>query len=176
MSAVPKSTNACMGKALRREDAMRRLAGGAARVRWVLGALAVVTLAFASPAEALCARQQEDGRWVNVDPNTRDFTRIQLRFICQDQVLNGQLYPPGPPWYVHVWGKCLPNDCDWGEVDARRLDSGHVYAVFDQGFVKTYIYAKMSQYRPGQLWVYAWTDFRDPSRPDFALQSWFQRQ
>jgi hypothetical protein len=128
------------------------------------------------PAHASCAAQQEDGNWVNTDPNTRSLTRIQLRFVCQDQVLNGQLYPPGPPWYVHVFGKCHPTDCDWGEVGAQRLSTGHVYALYDQGFAKRYVYARMSQYRPGQLWVYTWTDFTDPNRPDYGVHNWFRRQ
>jgi hypothetical protein len=62
---------------------------------------------------------------------------------------------------------------DWGEVGAQRLSSGHIYAVYDQGFARRYVYAKMSQYRPGQLWVYTWTDFTDP---DYELQNWFVRQ
>ena len=55
----------------------------------------------------VCAEQLEDGSWANVDLNTRSLTRADLRFICQDQVLNGQQYPPGPPWYVHLWGGAL---------------------------------------------------------------------
>ncbi|MCP3961001.1 MAG: hypothetical protein GY719_24410 [bacterium] len=137
----------------------------------------VTVLAVSSPVlvEALCAAQQEDGNWTNVDPNTRGLTRANLRFVCQDLVLNGQLYPPGPPWYVHLYGKCHPTDCDWGEVGARRLESGYVYAEYDQGFAKRYVYARMSRVRPGQLWVWMWTDFRDPGRRDYASSNYFNR-
>ena len=123
----------------------------------------------------LCASQPESGNWINTDPNTRSLTRANLRFVCQDVVHNGELYPPGPPWYANLFGKCHPTDCDWGEVGARRLGSGHIYAVYDQGFAKRYVYAKMSQYRPGQLWVYVRTDFTDPNREDYTSQNWFRR-
>ena len=148
------------------------------RGRWLIVALAIVGLAMALTPEraiALCIQPDEDGNWVNTDPNTRSITRIPLRFVCQDQVLNGQLYPPGPPWYVNVFGKCHPTDCDWSEVGAQRLDSEHIYAFYDQGFAKRYVYAKMSQYRSGQLWVYTWTDFADSNRPDYGVHNWFTK-
>ena len=142
-------------------------------------ALAVIGLAMAlwpKPAMELCSQPEEEGTWQNTDPDTRSLTRIELRFVCQDQIMNGQPYPPGPPWYVHVFGKCHPTDCNWGEVGAQEIGTGHIYAFYDQGFAKRYVYAKMSQYRPGQLWVYTWTDFMDPSRPDYGTQNWFRRQ
>jgi hypothetical protein len=132
----------------------------------------------ASPSVSVmpsCIAQPEDGNWVNTDSGTRSLTRIQLRFVCQDQVLNGELYPPGPPWYMHIFGKCHPTDCDWGEVGAQRLSSGHIFATYNQGFARRYVYAKMSMYRPGQLWVYTWNDFTDPARPDYEVQNWFRR-
>jgi hypothetical protein len=149
----------------------RSLAG----VLLVLAVLALLAVLLQT-AYPLCAAQDEDDWWVNTDPNTRSITRIHLRFVCQDMVLNGELYPPGPPWYVHIYGKCHPSDCDWGEVGAQRLSSDHIYTVYRQGFATRYVYARMSQYRPGQLWVYTWTDFADPNRPDYGSHNWFQRQ
>jgi hypothetical protein len=142
----------------------------------VITATLAVAAAFTSPrAYALCVSPKEEGRWVNVDRNTNSVTRIQLRFVCQDQVLNGKPYPPGPPWYVHVYGKCHPTDCDWREVGAKKLKSGQVYAFYDQGFARRYVYAQMSKYRPGQLWVYIKTDFVDPNRADYNSENWFRR-
>jgi hypothetical protein len=53
---------------------------------------------------------------------------------------NGQLI-------VHVWGKCHPNDCDWGEASAQvftpnagvPMDAGADAAVveFDKGSIQT---------------------------------------
>jgi len=48
----------------------------------------------AQQAYALCLTQQEDGNWINSDSNTRSLARAELRFTCQDQILNGKLYPP----------------------------------------------------------------------------------
>ena len=147
--------------------------------RILLAHLLVYTIAasalFPWSAHALCAQQQEGGRWRNADPNTDSLTRINLRFVCQDQILNGQLHPPGPPWYIYIFARCHPTDCDWGEVGARRLSSGQIYGSYDQGFAKRYVYAKMSQNRPGQLWVYTSTDFVDPSRSDYVVHNWFVR-
>ena len=142
----------------------------------VFAALLLVANAFQQEAHGLCLTQPEDGNWINADSQTRSLTRIELRFTCQDQILNGQLYPPGPPWHVHLWGSCSPQDCDWGEVGAQRLSSNHIYATYNQGFARRYIYARMSQYRPGQLWVYTYTDFTDPGRPDYDVHNWFVRE
>jgi hypothetical protein len=141
----------------------------------VLGAATVVVATtLARPAEALCLTQSEDGKW-HADPNSGGLARIELRFICQDQVHNGQLYPPGPPWYIHVWGTCHPTNCDWGEVPAQRLSSGHIYATYDQGYARRYVYVKMSSLHPGQLWVWTYTDFADSGRRDYSRSDWFTR-
>jgi hypothetical protein len=126
------------------------------------------------PAHALCVQPKEEGRWTNADPNTRSITRVTLRFVCQDQVLNGQPFPPGPPWYVHLWGRCHPTDCDWGEVGATQ-SGGTIHAFYDQGFARRDVWIHMSLFRPGQLWVAIHTDFADPSRPDYDSQDWFVR-
>ncbi|UCE66117.1 MAG: hypothetical protein JSU85_14910 [Candidatus Zixiibacteriota bacterium] len=141
--------------------------------------VSLATVFLTEPAFSLCADPPEDGNWVNTDPNTRGITKINLRFVCQDQILNGELYPPGPPWYMHIWGKCHPNDCDWGEVGAREVNTStrdFIYTVYRQGFATRYVYASMSIYRPGQLWVYIWTDFADPNRPDYEMHNWFRLQ
>jgi hypothetical protein len=145
--------------------------------RLIVAAVVLIAILAPAGASASCIAQPEAGRWINTDAATRSIPRIELRFICQDQVINGELYPPGPPWYVHVWGKCHPTNCDWGEVGATRTGAGHVYAFYDQGFAKRYVYAKMSAYRPGQLWVYTWTHFTDGSgRADYATNNWFRRE
>lgn len=136
----------------------------------------VTLITFQDNADALCIQPPEEGNWVNTDSNTRSLTQINLRFVCQDQILNGQPYPPGPAWYDHIYGKCHPTDCNWGEVGARRLDTDHIYAIYSQGFATRYVYAKMSQYRPGQLWVYTWTNFTDPGRPDYGSHNWFRQE
>lgn len=132
----------------------------------------------AQNAHALCAAQPEDGSWVNSDSNTRSLTRAELRFTCQDQILNGQPYPPGPPWHIHLWGACSPTDCNWGEVGAESVTIGdrtYIHAIYYHGFATRYVYVDMSLYRAGQLWIWMWTDFTDPGRPDYESQNWFIR-
>ena len=143
-------------------------------MRNLLSVLAFICIA--GTAGASCIAQPEDGNWINTDAATRSLTRINLRFVCQDMVINGKLHPPGPPWYMHAFGKCSPSDCDWSEIGAQRLASGHIYAFYDQGFAKRYVFAKMSAYRPGQLWVWMYTDFTDPARSDDEVQNWFRRE
>ncbi len=124
-----------------------------------------------------CAEQREDGKWVNTDPATRGLTRAELRFTCQDQILNGEPYPPGPPWHMRLWGSCSPQDCSWGEVDAENRtvgDRNYVFATYRQGFATRYVYADMSLYRAGQLWIWMWTNFADPERADYEFQGWFR--
>lgn len=133
----------------------------------------------AQQAIALCAAQPEDGNWVNSDQNTRSLTQAELRFTCQDQILNGQLHPPGPPWHIHLRGACSPTDCDWGEVGAESVTVGdrtYIYAVYHQGFATRYVYVDMSLYRAGQMWIWMWTNFTDPNRPDYESQNWFIKQ
>lgn len=125
---------------------------------------------------SLCVLPFVEGNWSNIDSNTRGITKVNVKFICQDQILNGvPCCPPGPAYYVHLWGKCHPSDCDWGEVPARRLDSGHIYATYDHGFAKRYVYIKKSSYRPNTLWMYMYTDFTDPARPDYSMHQWFRK-
>ena len=73
----------------------------------IFAILVLVTIAFQQQAHALCLAQPEDGKWVNADSQTQSITRVELRFTCQDQILNGQLYPPGPPWHVRIGANAL---------------------------------------------------------------------
>lgn len=145
-------------------------------VKLVVSSIIIAAVIFPQSAFALCVQPEEKGTWTNSDTQTSSITRIELEFVCQDQIKNGQPYPPGPPWYVHVYGKCSPTDCDWGRIGAQELSSNQIYASYDQGFAERFIYIAMSQYRPGQLWVYTYTDFSDPDRSDYDVHNWFQRQ
>ncbi len=107
---------------------------------------AIAVLLCAAAANAACIQPPEEGTWIDGE------SRIVLRFVCQDMVINGQLYPPGPPWYLN-------------ELPARQLAStGQIYAVS----ADTRIYAKMSAYRAGQLWVYT-------LRGKSGTHQWFTR-
>jgi hypothetical protein len=72
-------------------------------------------------------------------------------------------------------GRCEPVDCDWHEVGAQRLPTAHILAVFDQGSARRYVYVRMSQSRPDLLWAWIYTDFKDPTRTNYAVYDWFKR-
>jgi hypothetical protein len=127
----------------------------------------------------LCsAPPAEYGNWVNADPNATGIARIELRDCQPVVVCNGNIcsVTNDAGWATHVLGKCSPSNCDWGwSAGAFRLSSGQVYGFYDQGFAKRSVYAKMSAYRPGQLWVHWHTDFTDPARADYDVDEWFVR-
>lgn len=144
--------------------------------RLVMGIAIMAAVFLVTPtgsASASCVSPREQGSWVNADPNTRSITRANIRFICQDVILNGQ--DPGPSYYITLWGKCHPTDCAWGTVPMRRLSSGWLYGTYDQGFAKRHVYAKMSAYRTNQLYIQINNDFVDPGRADYISNDWFRR-
>jgi hypothetical protein len=128
---------------------------------------------------ALCSGHAvEFGDWVNADPNARGIARIELRDCQSVTTCSGNTCTTthDAGWTTHAFGSCSPGNCDWGwSAGTFRLSSGQIYGYYDQGFAKRHVYAKMSQYRPGQLWVYWRTDFVDPNRPDYDLHEWFVR-
>jgi len=140
----------------------------------------------ASPLAAVsqCITPFESGNWTNDDPNTRGITHIKVDFSCNDVILcgvdaNGKVTcsTPGPPFQVHLWGKCSPSDCDWGAVagnDYLAPDGTHwIYAFYNQGFAKRYVYIKPSALFPGHLYMWMFTDFTDPGRADYVMTNWF---
>lgn len=139
-------------------------------------AFAVAAGAEAQQAHALCATPPERGVWRNADPASGGIAQIELRdcqslTTCSGSICQTQF---DVAWKTRVWGKCSPANCDWGwSPAAKRLSSGQVYGAFNQGYAKRYVYAAMSSYRPGQLWVYWRTDFTDPSRADYEKHEWF---
>lgn len=67
------------------------------------------------------------GAWCNNDFNTRENTRILI-------------YIDGENLKVHMWGRCHPTECDWGEVTATAApnDGNSISLVWNKGFaVKT---------------------------------------
>ncbi len=141
---------------------------------------AYIVLATISPQKLFsqCVAPFEEGNWKNIDTATGGITRIDVTFTCQDQVLNGQPYPPGAPFHLHLYGKCSPSDCDWGIADGNPVTIGTtawIRAYYDQGFAKRYVYIKPSVLYPGDLYMWMYTDFVDPGRPDYVLTNWFHK-
>ncbi|MCI0538962.1 MAG: PASTA domain-containing protein [Verrucomicrobiales bacterium] len=62
------------------------------------------------------------GNWVNENTKTGGITRFDVR------QQNGKIF-------VHMWGKCAPRDCDWGEMEGRPSGATRLLITWDQGFV-----------------------------------------
>ncbi len=144
-----------------------------------------VLLSLPHRALAQCVTPFEQGKWTNIDSMTRGITRINVDFTCNDQVLcgidaNGNVTcsTPGAPYHLHLWGKCSPSDCDWGTVDGNDHWVGTikwVFSYYDQGFAKRYVYIKPSVVHPGDLFLWMYTHFTDPSRSDYVFTGWYHR-
>ena len=133
----------------------------------------------AAAARRLCSGHGiEYGDWVNADPASRSIVRAELRDCQPVTRCTGDIcsivHDAG--WTVRLFGSCSPTACDWGwSAGQFRLSSGQIYAYYDQGFARRYVWAAMSLYRPGQLWIAVRTDFVDPGRADYESQNWFVR-
>jgi len=156
-------------------------------LRRIVGIVVVLAVMLpASSANASCIDPFEDGTWLNDDPNTRGIRRVEVGFSCNDVVLcgvdeNGNVHceEPGPPWRVHLFGACSPSDCDWGTVtgqDYYTSDGARwIYAFYNHGFARRYVFIKPSALYPGHLFMWMFTDFSDPSRPDYVSRNWFHK-
>ncbi|HGZ70824.1 MAG TPA: hypothetical protein ENK74_05450 [Nitratifractor sp.] len=55
--------------------------------------------------------------------NTRSLTKLKI-------------YKVGRTVKVHAWGKCHPNDCDWGVANAQVINRRKIVVYWNQGYVK----------------------------------------
>ena len=159
------------------------------RLQTVFSSLLLFVMASISTmkTQAQCISPFENGRWVNMDANTGSITRVQVNFCCNDVIscgvdANGNVTCTpacAAPYSIHLWGKCHPSDCDWGAVNGTDYyTSGGVkwvYFFYNHGFAKRYVYIKPSSLYPGYLYMWMYTDFTDPNRPDYVSTNWFHR-
>lgn len=63
------------------------------------------------------------GAWCNKDFNTGSITRILI-------------YIDGKDLKVHMWGRCHPTECDWGEATATAVpnDGNSIAITWNKGF------------------------------------------
>jgi len=98
------------------------------------------------------------GEWKNVNPNTAGLTRVQIT-------------EGGTDVSIHAWGKCHPDDCDWGTVPGHLygksvtdslVPAAHaISAISRTSFSETVIIVHLTS--PGQLQVETMTRFIDGS-------------
>lgn len=96
--------------------------------------------------------------WKNIDANTGGITRIEIT-------------KSGNNVFVHVWGKCHPEDCDWGVVKAFPYaenvsqsminNTQVVSAVYNTNFSETVLVIRLLSANKLQIEVY--TRFTDNS-------------
>jgi hypothetical protein len=115
---------------------------------------------------------QFTGNWKNTDPNTRGITTL---------VIDGN----ANNLKMRAWGKCHPQDCDWGEVNAYAYapnvsapidpTAQAVSAVFTTGFSQTLVIVKPAG--PNMIRAEMYTRFTDNSnRSNYTAAYTFKRQ
>jgi len=93
------------------------------------------------------------GVWVNQDEETRSITKCEIRYE-EDR------------FYIHLWGACHPQDCDWGENATDELDgeTQELTLNWDQGFVER---TQTLVIKDGKLVLTTNSHYKDDSgRPD----------
>jgi hypothetical protein len=101
------------------------------------------------------------GPWVNEFSETNNITHLEIR-------------EEGDELLVHVWGKCHPEDCDWGEQATSVGDAydGIITIIWDHGFaIET---QELSMVREGYLKLLGHKDYLD-DRTDVYYTDFFVR-
>ncbi len=91
------------------------------------------------------------GEWTAEDADTRSLTRVAIR-------------AEGDEAFVHVWGRCHPSDCDWGEAGADAdLDrpKPRLSVIYEPGFATEALSLRLV--RPGLIAYRLETEFTDGS-------------
>jgi hypothetical protein len=128
---------------------------------------------------ALCSAPMV-GDWRNINASTNAMTRALVDFDCQDLILcdiYGNCTGGDSAYYMRMFGKCSPVDCDWGRKRADDMGGGWIRSIYNFGFktshvwLKTYNYYGLTYLR---VWVFndfAWWD----GRTDYTTDEWFLR-
>lgn len=118
------------------------------------GSEVVLTVAVAKPDTPVVPADPFAGNWVSKDSDTRNNTRVSITHA-------------GGVYKVHTWGKCHPQDCDWGVEQASR-DQDELNMTWDQGFVVR----KMNLRRNGnELIVTTDSNYKDSRPPMHTVQA-----
>jgi len=101
------------------------------------------------------------GKWTNADLNTRGITTLHI-------TVEGQRIT------VHAWGKCHPQDCDWGTAKAQYYRDNTLRAVYTTKIAKRSLVLTMEGANTMKAQVL--THFTDKSgREDYRSSESFTR-
>jgi hypothetical protein len=89
------------------------------------------------------------GEWCNKDFASPGLTRVRIR---QD----------GAKLIAHMWGRCHPTECDWGDANAAIEQDGKVLSVTWEKNFKTEVQT-LTLLADGSLQLEAHTHFTDKS-------------
>ena len=78
--------------------------------------ISLFVLSFFAPSYA-AGITDFSGTWNNADRATKGVTKLEISV-------------KGSSASVHAWGKCHPQDCDWGSVPARYYKDGTLRATY----------------------------------------------
>ncbi len=110
--------------------------------------LALIVFFLGMGIAAAADSRQYNGTWMNTDTNTRGITKV---------VVKGA----GGKASVHVWGKCSPQDCDWGWENCNSYADGHLSTHYNNDFSVRNLTITMPN--SGTLQVQAHTHYTDNS-------------
>jgi len=120
------------------------------------------------------------GDWRNINASTNAMTRAVVDFDCQDVILcdiYGNCSGGDSAYYMRVYGKCSPTDCDWGRRRAEDMSDGWIRSIYGFGFKTSHVWLKTYEFYGRtylRVWVhndFAWWD----GRTDYTTDEWFLR-
>ncbi len=103
------------------------------------------------------------GFWVNEDKVTPDITKIDIARAGNDIL-------------VHMWGKCTPDDCDWGITKTAVSDAedGILNLTWDHGF--SVITQELFLLSDVRLKVNSFYYFREERPKDYGTTEYFVKK
>src|SRR5262245_29330046 len=118
----------------------------------VLAAWVTLSISWVSHAVAECSAGDlsQEGRWVNVNPNTGSLAQIVITFVCHDMLFG----PDDEAWagmMIHPFGACENGECDWGRSRAESLQGRLLYVSYRDSHATRYLFAQISPYGADEL-------------------------
>jgi hypothetical protein len=135
-------------------------------------ALQILAFAMTFSLSVACAQIGElVGEWKNVNTNTPALTKLVITDSQNDAS-------------IHVWGRCHPEDCDWGTAlgylygrtvrDSLATAAHAISAFYRTNFSETVVIVHLIS--PGRLQVETMTRFTDSSgRTSYSQVDTFSR-